>query len=89
MSMAQRVAETEESDSGIRRIPSVCQSCVNTCGILIKVKNGTVGASRGAPPYCRHLMLFGSQKEAMVGHDTIKAAKAMADARQPGMKLNE
>ncbi len=36
---------------------------------------------------CRYLMLFGSQKGTMVGHDTIKAAKAMADARERGMKL--
>jgi molybdopterin-containing oxidoreductase family molybdopterin binding subunit len=36
---------------------------------------------------CRYLMLFGSQKGTMVGHDTIKAAKAMAEARERGMKL--
>jgi anaerobic selenocysteine-containing dehydrogenase len=36
---------------------------------------------------CRYLMLFGSQKGSMVGHDTIKAAKAMAEARERGMKL--
>ncbi len=36
---------------------------------------------------CRFLMLFGSQKGTMVGHDTIKCAKAMADARERGMKL--
>jgi molybdopterin-containing oxidoreductase family molybdopterin binding subunit len=203
----------QESSSAIRRIPSVCQSCVNTCGILIKVKNGAVVGIEGNPAnphnygrlcakgiaavmglydphrvtaplkrtnpqkgigidpgwepvdpaealdlvaqhlrrvmaddprklvilggtgdpesanaaigafaeafgtpnsgtgtpfgaktwanylntgsmhtepdfhHCRHLMLFGSQKGAMVGHDTIKAAKAMADARQRGMKL--
>ncbi|HXG52742.1 MAG TPA: molybdopterin-dependent oxidoreductase [candidate division Zixibacteria bacterium] len=37
--------------------------------------------------HCRYLMLFGSQKGAMVGHDTIKAAGAMAEARRRGMKL--
>lgn len=37
--------------------------------------------------FCRFLMLFGSQKGTMVGHDTIKCAKAMADARRRGMKL--
>ncbi|MBI4525771.1 MAG: molybdopterin-dependent oxidoreductase [Deltaproteobacteria bacterium] len=36
---------------------------------------------------CRFLMLFGSQKGTMVGHDTIKAARAMAEARDRGMKL--
>jgi anaerobic selenocysteine-containing dehydrogenase len=36
---------------------------------------------------CRYLILFGSQKGTMVGHDTIKCAKAMADARERGMKL--
>ncbi|MFQ5851396.1 MAG: molybdopterin-dependent oxidoreductase [Candidatus Binatia bacterium] len=36
---------------------------------------------------CRLLMLFGSQKGTLVGHDTIKAAKAMAEARERGMKL--
>ena len=36
---------------------------------------------------CRYLMLFGSQKGAMIGHDTIKTAKAMAEARERGMKL--
>jgi anaerobic selenocysteine-containing dehydrogenase len=36
---------------------------------------------------CRYLILFGSQKGTLVGHDTIKCAHAMADARERGMKL--
>ena len=36
---------------------------------------------------CRYLILFGSQKGTLVGHDTIKCAQAMADARESGMKL--
>ena len=36
---------------------------------------------------CRYLILFGSQKGTLVGHDTIKCAEAMADARERGMKL--
>lgn len=47
------------------------------------------GSMHAEPDFrlCRYLMLFGSQKGAMVGHDTMKAAKAMADARERGMKL--
>ncbi len=37
--------------------------------------------------YCRLLLLFGSQKGSISGHDTMKSAMAMADARERGMKV--
>ncbi|MBI4492696.1 MAG: molybdopterin-dependent oxidoreductase [Chloroflexi bacterium] len=37
--------------------------------------------------YCRLLMLFGSQKGTVGGHDTMKTAQAMARARARGMRL--
>jgi molybdopterin-containing oxidoreductase family molybdopterin binding subunit len=37
--------------------------------------------------HCRLLILFGSQKGAISGHDTMKSAIGMADARARGMKL--
>jgi anaerobic selenocysteine-containing dehydrogenase len=37
--------------------------------------------------HCRYLVLFGSQKATLIGHDAIKCAQAMADARERGMKL--
>ena len=37
--------------------------------------------------YCRLLILFGSQKGSISGHDTMKSAMGMANARERGMKL--
>ncbi len=37
--------------------------------------------------YCRLLILFGSQKGSISGHDTMKSAMGMADARERGMKV--
>lgn len=37
--------------------------------------------------YCRLLILFGSQKGSISGHDTMKSAMGMATARERGMKL--
>ncbi len=37
--------------------------------------------------YCRLLVLFGSQKGAVMGHDTMKSALGLADARARGMRL--
>lgn len=36
---------------------------------------------------CRYLMLFGSQRGGVVGHDTMRAAREIAEARSRGMKL--
>jgi molybdopterin-containing oxidoreductase family molybdopterin binding subunit len=38
-------------------------------------------------PRCRYLMLFGSQRGGVVGHDTMRAAREMAEAQARGMKL--
>ncbi|MBI3058068.1 MAG: molybdopterin-dependent oxidoreductase, partial [Deltaproteobacteria bacterium] len=37
--------------------------------------------------YCRLLILFGSQKGSISGHDTMKSAMGMADARERGMRV--
>ncbi len=37
--------------------------------------------------YCRLLFLFGSQKGSISGHDTMKSAIGMANARERGMKV--
>ncbi len=37
--------------------------------------------------HCRLLILFGSQKGSMSGHDTMKSAMAMANASERGMKV--
>ncbi|MBI2989522.1 MAG: molybdopterin-dependent oxidoreductase [Deltaproteobacteria bacterium] len=37
--------------------------------------------------YCRLLILFGSQKGSVSGHDTMKSAMGMANARARGMKV--
>ncbi len=37
--------------------------------------------------YCRLLFLFGSQKGSISGHDTMKSALGMANARERGMKV--
>jgi anaerobic selenocysteine-containing dehydrogenase len=37
--------------------------------------------------YCRLLLLFGSQKGSISGHDTMKSAMGMANARARGMKV--
>jgi len=37
--------------------------------------------------HCRMLILFGSQKGTLTGHDAMKSALAMAEARARGMKL--
>jgi molybdopterin-containing oxidoreductase family molybdopterin binding subunit len=37
--------------------------------------------------HCRLLILFGSQKGSISGHDTMKSAMGMAKARERGMKL--
>jgi len=37
--------------------------------------------------YCRLLLLFGSQKGSISGHDTMKSAMGMANARERGMKV--
>jgi molybdopterin-containing oxidoreductase family molybdopterin binding subunit len=37
--------------------------------------------------HCRLLILFGSQKGSISGHDTMKSAMGMAHARERGMKL--
>lgn len=37
--------------------------------------------------YCRLLILFGSQKGSISGHDTMKSAMGMANARERGMKV--
>jgi molybdopterin-containing oxidoreductase family molybdopterin binding subunit len=37
--------------------------------------------------HCRLLILFGSQKGSISGHDTMKSAMGMANARERGMKL--
>ncbi|MBI2364725.1 MAG: molybdopterin-dependent oxidoreductase [Deltaproteobacteria bacterium] len=37
--------------------------------------------------HCRLLILFGSQKGSLSGHDTMKSALAMAKARERGMKV--
>src|SRR5574342_113765 len=37
------------SSGKTQKIPSVCQMCVNTCGIIIKVENGVVVGIEGNP----------------------------------------
>jgi anaerobic selenocysteine-containing dehydrogenase len=48
-----------------------------------------VGSMHSEPDldYCRLLLLFGSQKGSISGHDTMKSTMAMANARERGMKV--
>ena len=39
----------QQTASATQRIPSVCQMCVNTCGIMIEVENGIVVGVEGNP----------------------------------------
>lgn len=49
----------------------------------------TTGAMHTEPDLelCNYLILFGSQKGMVAGHDTMKSARAMAEALHRGMKL--
>ncbi|MFQ5826745.1 MAG: hypothetical protein ACE5IA_05235 [Dehalococcoidia bacterium] len=55
---------------------------VDACYLI----NGTMHVEIDLPR-CRYLMLFGSQRGGVVGHDTMRAAREMAEARARGMKL--
>ena len=55
---------------------------VDSCYLI----NGTMHVEIDLPR-CRYLMLFGSQRGGVVGHDTMRAAREMAEARARGMRL--
>ena len=55
---------------------------VDACYLI----NGTMHVEMDLPR-CRYLMLFGSQRGGVVGHDTMRAAREIAEARERGMKL--
>lgn len=55
---------------------------VDACYLI----NGTMHVEIDVPR-CRHLILFGSQRGAVVNHDTMRAAEEIADALGRGMKL--
>lgn len=55
---------------------------VDACYLI----NGTMHVEIDLPR-CRYLMLFGSQRGGVVGHDTMRAAREMAEAQAQGMKL--
>jgi thiosulfate reductase/polysulfide reductase chain A len=48
-SSAAKQDATRRPADAIRKIPSVCQMCVNTCGILLTVENGVVVGVEGNP----------------------------------------
>ena len=48
-SPAEQKAATTKQQVKTERIPSVCQMCVNTCGIIIRVENGVVVGVEGNP----------------------------------------
>lgn len=55
---------------------------VDACYLI----NGTMHVEIDLPR-CRYLLLFGSQRGGVVGHDTMRSAREMAEARQRGMKV--
>ncbi|MFQ5850612.1 MAG: molybdopterin-dependent oxidoreductase [Candidatus Binatia bacterium] len=55
---------------------------VDACYLI----NGTMHVEIDLPR-CRYLMLFGSQRGGVVGHDTMRAAREMSEAQARGMKL--
>lgn len=55
---------------------------VDACYLI----NGTMHVEMDIPR-CRYLMLFGSQRGGVVGHDTMRSARDIAEARDRGMKL--
>ncbi|MFQ5682359.1 MAG: molybdopterin-dependent oxidoreductase [Candidatus Binatia bacterium] len=55
---------------------------VDACYLI----NGTMHVEIDVPR-CRYLMLFGSQRGGVVGHDTMRAAREIADARARGMRV--
>ena len=55
---------------------------VDACYLI----NGTMHVEIDVPR-CEYLILFGSQRGGVVGHDTMRAAIEIADARDRGMKL--
>jgi molybdopterin-containing oxidoreductase family molybdopterin binding subunit len=55
---------------------------VDACYLI----NGTMHVEIDVPR-CRYLLLFGAQRGAAVNHDTMRAAKEIAEARRRGMKL--
>ncbi|MBI2360855.1 MAG: molybdopterin-dependent oxidoreductase, partial [Deltaproteobacteria bacterium] len=57
-------------------------SHVDACYLI----NGTMHVEIDLPR-CRYLLLFGSQRGGVVGHDTMRAARDMADALARGMRL--
>ncbi|MGE5819610.1 MAG: hypothetical protein ACM37Z_16430, partial [Deltaproteobacteria bacterium] len=48
-SPGERTDAATKPQARTERIPSVCQMCVNTCGIIIKVENGVVVGVEGNP----------------------------------------
>ncbi len=60
-----------------------------TFGTHTRVSFLNTGSMHSEPDFdhCRLLVLFGSQKGSLSGHDTMKSALAMADARERGMKV--
>jgi anaerobic selenocysteine-containing dehydrogenase len=55
---------------------------VDACYLI----NGTMHVEIDVPR-CQYLILFGSQRGGVVGHDTMRAAIELADARARGMKV--
>ncbi|MEE9202025.1 MAG: molybdopterin-dependent oxidoreductase [Dehalococcoidia bacterium] len=55
---------------------------VDACYLI----NGTMHVEMDLPR-CRYLMLFGSQRGGVVGHDTMRAAREIAEGQARGMKL--
>ncbi|MBI2359365.1 MAG: molybdopterin-dependent oxidoreductase, partial [Deltaproteobacteria bacterium] len=55
---------------------------VDACYLM----NGTMHVEMDIPR-CRYLMLFGSQRGGVVGHDTMRSTRDIAEARKRGMKL--
>jgi molybdopterin-containing oxidoreductase family molybdopterin binding subunit len=55
---------------------------VDACYLI----NGTMHVEIDVPR-CDYLMLFGSQRGGVVGHDTMRAAREISEARVRGMKL--
>lgn len=60
-----------------------------TFGTHTRVSFLNTGSMHSEPDldYCRLLILFGSQKGSISGHDTMKSAMGMANARERGMKV--
>ena len=60
-----------------------------TFGTHTRVSFLNTGSMHSEPDldYCRLLILFGSQKGSISGHDTMKSAMAMANARERGLKV--